>query len=393
MRSLVYSYQQQPPTATANNNNNNNRHHNHQQQPAGTKMKLLLRLIPLWRPPTTTARDLQQEQGAGTKVIHKAVIVFCVLSLTIGSLFSSVDQGYDFQAFFSSEKMAGTTRERRGYQNPEDSNYSWTGNHWIAPHSVTTYTPSEMRAIFQRHNVLWIGDSTCRRAFTTMSAIMTAPNPLDVTTREIGDPRINDVNKRVWVEICYNRTYSNSSTGNITQGNLCRQVPGAEAGYGKFDMAVGACYSDLVRFVEKEVKQPFLLEEPYNIIVISLGVWEAIRAGDCRMPNTTGAEEHLQLALNAMEKLSSPSLKIIWRTTGFVDNAVQKDALLVNLNVMAKERIINATNMRVVDWGTAIHARSYHPNKIAGDMSPHYGLEARTLLAQMLTHEVASIEY
>jgi hypothetical protein len=340
---------------------------------------------------------LQQEQGAGTKV-KNVMIVFCVISLTIGSLFTTVEQGYNFQGLLSSKEKAkrgGTTiRERsRGFQNPEDSNYSWTGNHWIAPHSVPTYTPHEMRAIFQRHNVLWIGDSTCRRAYATMFAMLNASNPLDVTTQEIDHAGIIDVNKRVWKEVCTNRTFSNNTI--MTHQNLCRHVPGAKAGYGKFDMVGGACYKNIVGFVDREVEQPLLLEEQYSVIVISLGIWEAIRARDCGMPNTTGAADHLQLALNALQKLSSqsPSLTIMWRTVGFSSNAVQSDKMLVNLNVMAKERMINVTNMRVVDWGTVIHERSYGPKDISGDMAPHYGLEARTLMAQMLTHEVASSEY
>jgi hypothetical protein len=83
----------------------------------------------------------------------------------------------------------------------------------------------------------------------------------------------------------------------------------------------------------------------------------------------------------------------VWRTHGYSDDAIQRDKMLVDLNAMAKERIINATNMRVVDWGTMIHEQSYGPKKISGDISPHYGLEAQTLMAQMLTHEVASSEY
>jgi hypothetical protein len=47
----------------------------------------------------------------------------------------------------------------------------------------------------------------------------------------------------------------------------------------------------------------------------------------------------------------------------------------------------NAFNMIAVDWGRVIHER-YGPKRIQGDLGAHYGLEARTLMAQMLTHEV-----
>ena len=46
------------------------------------------------------------------------------------------------------------------------------------------------------------------------------------------------------------------------------------------------------------------------------------------------------------------------------------------------------TNFTVVDFGTVISKRSYGEERIAGDMPPHYGLEARLLFAQQLLHEL-----
>lgn len=42
--------------------------------------------------------------------------------------------------------------------------------------------------------------------------------------------------------------------------------------------------------------------------------------------------------------------------------------------------------MVLVDWGRQIYPRSIGDQRIVGDLAAHYGLEARTLFAQMLTH-------
>lgn len=45
----------------------------------------------------------------------------------------------------------------------------------------------------------------------------------------------------------------------------------------------------------------------------------------------------------------------------------------------------------LVDWGSAIYPRSFPPERIEGDMGPHYGLEARLLMAQMTTQQLFNI--
>jgi hypothetical protein len=281
-------------------------------------------------------------------------------------------------------------------QSKNDSNYSWIGNQWIPPLGVPIYTAEDMNNFFQKENVLWIGDSTGRRAYATMFAIMNATSPSDLSLNDLNGPHIIDVNKGSIKEICTNRNYTNTSTSPIqwgppeTSANLCRQIQSAKQGYGKFDLGRKNCYKDILNFANMELKQPSLSQE-YSIIVIALGVWETIRAWDCRVPNKT-TEESLLLTLDALEKLSSPSLTVVWRTSGFPEN--MGDPRLVQLNAKTKERIQNATrqnsNMVLVDWGEGIYKRSFPPLRIKGDLKPHYGLEARTLMAQMLTHELIS---
>ena len=49
-------------------------------------------------------------------------------------------------------------------------------------------------------------------------------------------------------------------------------------------------------------------------------------------------------------------------------------------------------NMTLVDWGTVMEKRSWGSKRIAGDISAHYGLEARLLFAQQLIHELTRDE-
>jgi hypothetical protein len=262
-------------------------------------------------------------------------------------------------------------------------NYSWIGNHWIPPLGVPTYTAEDMRNVFRKENSLWIGDSTARRSYATMFAIMNASNPSDIAVLDLDGPS-KLFGKRG--EICSNRDFGNES--------ICRQIQSATQSYGKFDMGAKAYYKDILDFANMELKQPSLSQE-YSIIVFALGVWETIRPDEGSNAKTI-PEDRLLLALDALEKLASPSLTVVWRTHGFSSKGkAHGNDRLEQLNAKAKEWFQNATqhqnsNMVLVDWGEGIYRRSVGRLRIEGDMAPHYGLEARTLMAQMLTHELIS---
>jgi len=49
-------------------------------------------------------------------------------------------------------------------------------------------------------------------------------------------------------------------------------------------------------------------------------------------------------------------------------------------------------NLTLVDWGAVIQKRSYRKKRIKGDITVHYGLEARLLFAQQLLHELLAAE-
>ena len=49
-------------------------------------------------------------------------------------------------------------------------------------------------------------------------------------------------------------------------------------------------------------------------------------------------------------------------------------------------------NLTIVDWGRQILPRSHGNDRIDGDIKAHYGLQGRTLFAQMLLHNLLSRE-
>jgi len=60
------------------------------------------------------------------------------------------------------------------------SDYTWLGNMFVPPPGVPVFTPSQIRTYFLQRNVLMMGDSTNRRLFGTLRAIINAEDLDDV---------------------------------------------------------------------------------------------------------------------------------------------------------------------------------------------------------------------
>ena len=91
---------------------------------------------------------------------------------------------------------------------------TWIGNHWIPPKGYRLYSPEEMREYFSQYKILFLGDSTGRRAYATLYGIMNSTDLSNVRVPQVAHPSVIDVNKRIRVENCTkpNRT-------------LCRHMP------------------------------------------------------------------------------------------------------------------------------------------------------------------------
>jgi hypothetical protein len=296
-------------------------------------------------------------------------------------------------------KKSGSTRE--AFQHVEltreEQRGSWIGNSWVPPAGWKYYSASELRNFYRDTSILWIGDSTARRAATTMYGILNTTNSSSshVSVDEIDHRDVINVNKKSMTEPCHrwiNHTHHPS---------LCRAMPGGGRG-GSFILKVENCVKGLEVFIRDELLGKSNITADVDIIIISLGIWEAVRPWDCkeRSENPRSMLQRQNDTISLLEKLQSPQRTIVWRTSGY-DASGAKEGFLTEMNAKAMDqmeeiasgvsRSPNATSyLTYVDWGGAIRPRSFGNARITGDMKPHYGVEARYVLVQMITNQLAS---
>jgi hypothetical protein len=296
-------------------------------------------------------------------------------------------------------KKCGSTREtfQRVQLTREEQRGSWIGNNWVPPPGWKYYSASELRNFYRDTSILWIGDSTARRAATTMYGILNATNSSSshVSVDEINHGSVIDVNKRSMTEPC------NRWTNHTHHPGLCRVMPGSRRG-GSFILQGATCWKGLEVFVRDELSGISNITADVDIIIISLGIWEAIKAWKCRESNENPRSmlQRQNDTIALLAKLQSPQRTIVWRTSGFEQSRAKED-FIVEMNAKAMDqmeeiassvgRSPNSTsNLTYVDWGGAIQPRSFEEARIAGDIRAHYGIEARYVLVQMITNQLAS---
>ena len=268
----------------------------------------------------------------------------------------------------------------------------------MPPPGVPTFTPRQLKEYYSRRNILVIGDSTSRRMYTTLHKVMNAANLEDMTITDVdGDPwkRRNfcgeDMGDRyistLRLPLCLNHTYI-TEIRDVYRNETIREDF-------KFDNTGAVCYSELEKKWEDEAFLTGIAKE-YDLIIIAMGIWEQVRARDCRSANTT-TDGRLQTSLEAMERTNPPGLQLVFRNSAF-DKRYESNNVIRNANAVADQFFHDLDqkwemgryerNMTLVDWGGGMESRSYGENRIEGDLKPHYGLEARLLAIQQITHEL-----
>jgi hypothetical protein len=293
-----------------------------------------------------------------------------------------------------------TRKEQRG---------SWIGNNWVPPHGWGYYSATELKDFYRGTSVLWIGDSTARRAATTMYGILNNTNSSssnssqhDVSVDEIDHPSVIDVNKgSVITEPCNSRWIND-----LHHPDFCRDMPGG--GGGSFIYVPKLCLKDLELFVSDELSGKSNITADIDItIIISLGIWEVMKAWACN-ETTSNNVNHPSRSVEArqndtialLEKLQSTRRSVVWRTSGYIASGNNED-LIFDMNEKAMDQIeeiitsssgatTKTNNLTFVDWGGAIRPRSFGNERISGDMRAHYGVEARYVLVQMISNQLAS---
>ena len=263
---------------------------------------------------------------------------------------------------------------------------------------------------FQKRNVLFIGDSTGRRAYTTMCGIMNASDLNDIDIESIDSPAVIDINKPTPTgtsrkEKCRKR--DRKIYQSQFREDVCRNLPPLPGANdtGKFDYVRVNCYSHSSDYFANSGHRrgkkpgPEDLVSDYDLIIIASGIYEGMKNEMCRIINGTvndNQSDRLRITLQSLQAVSSQETQFVYRTTGF-DGSHRGDEVSYSMIKEARDYFAeNDTksngNMTLVDWGTVMEKRSWGSKRIAGDISAHYGLEARLLFAQQLIHELTRDE-
>lgn len=360
------------------------------------------------------------------------LMVLSVLHLVKRELQMSM---YFVNVFGESDEQTIPSSSKRGDDALNNQTYVWYGNQWLPPAGVPMFTKEDMREAFSQFDTLWIGDSTTRRAYGTIFALVNSTNS-SISVDDLNNQRVIDVNKfhfqgKIDEDSCTKQraiAHDNLQPGMVniwTNASLCRRV-----GERAFDYIRTECLKELSDIARHtwELKR-------YSLIIIGMGIHDAIKPHFCATPrprpgaikrhNTSslpvnaskeqrlyhilnrqaniGWESALEMAdtLEEVHKEDESPTAVLWRTSGFdSDGKKLTNDLVLYLNQLSVDFAENATfynsssknsTLTLVDWGGAVYPRSLPPHKIRGDISAHYGLEARLLMAQMTTQQLLKI--
>lgn len=332
------------------------------------------------------------------------------------------------------------------------SDYSWVGNQFIPPPGVPVFTPSQIRYYFQNRNVLFLGDSTNRRVYGTMKAILTAEDPDDVPLeilerlskrRRPSEDAVAlggfEKNLTSASDAAKFRAVNNGILGcgnraikqvRLMQDFGCGNVPGSVAeNYamnhpdpagaddqnntekmmkqrkGLFDLGLAYCFHNIMWYFNDTNSGGALLtamKDDYDLIIINAGIWEPLKMDVCRR-NANSGLGLLPVLLDELREKSSKDLQIVFRTSSFADEKrAGKDTQKVSSEFInyTKQYFYNMTvgqrdnsiepkpNITIVDFGGVMIKRSFREKRIVGDHIAHYGIEARLLYVQQLMHEL-----
>ena len=340
------------------------------------------------------------------------------------------------------QRLQISQHEAASIMNSNSSEYNWLGNSFLNPPGVPTFTPRQIKAYFERRNVLFLGDSTSRRLSHTIFGIITADNLDDVKLAEIDGVRLMNGDKTTKTQCNENQRRNRSLPGvpNI-EGLVCTDqiVVGASGNNNtqmirntvkKFDRGTVYCYcnfSYLWRDYEAENNKPAendnttidkdsskrslnrhlqAIYKDYDLVIISVGVWELAipKACEKNMSENSTAPLRMRKMLNNLERNSPNDLQIVLRTSGF-DSRHADNSKLFDSNAVTRDFFRNITtrgddhgesraNLTLVDYGSVISKRSFGDNEIKSldGNGAHYGINARLLLVQQQMHELVKAD-
>lgn len=283
---------------------------------------------------------------------------------------------------------------------PRNMTGTWIGNTWIPPAGWKYHTPSELRQLYSGKRVLWVGDSTGRRAAMNLYALLEWKNSKFLHA-ELSSPKLIDVAKLgphecdKWLDAEY-------------RPRVCRTVnfTTEEQGIqGEHIYSKAVCHTDIERFFQAEIEGRANITGEIDLIIVSIGIWDVTKPFACKagLKNRTLAQLNSDVIelTNKFQKTSGRP--VIWRTSGYSEQhkgIIDKTSALneLTMNKMDQIRVNNTLQglpkrFSYVNWGGAVLGRSRPGERIQGDMQPHYGLEPRHVLIEMITNHLEDEGY
>lgn len=141
--------------------------------------------------------------GKNIQALAAVVIIACIAlssELRLGSLgafqpaissYPVQERAIQEQAIQEEQVKNPTVRKAR----IPIENVTWVGTQYFLPDGYTIYNPSELGNLASRYPMLWIGDSTMRRAMLTWQPML-QPNRTQWTRSELEHSRNMNVNKQ-----------------------------------------------------------------------------------------------------------------------------------------------------------------------------------------------------
>ena len=368
----------------------------------------LQRHDPMRELPTPSNR----RRGSKSEIRFITVAIISIMGVVTLSNMQGVHHMMSTDELFAEDMELHTLSEKRVHPSDENDPIdtleplafekqkgAWIGNTWIAPRPWRNLTPMELNDLYKDKNMLWVGDSTARRSSTTMYGILNAAanakdnEEVSVSMDAIDTATITEINKDFLAEPC------NKWVNHSFHPFLCRDMPSGR-NKEEYNFVHTYCLYQLEQFLLSELEEPQITKN-VDVMVISQGIWEAVpsKTAICQEGANNRTFPEIQtrnIELLAKYATTNPSTNIIWRTSGHYAAPTSRNPkaiYILEANKQAVQQITNLgiKNLVLVDWGGALFHRSFGPARIKGDLAPHYGLEGRLVMIQLIANKLIEL--
>ena len=310
---------------------------------------------------------------------------------------------------------------------------SWLGNQWIPPDGWQLYSQYRIQNMMQNKSILWLGDSTGRRAAMTLYGVLyskrnhynhnnaTVVHAAPTSTSSASSLSANeiekfiDLNRHNVTHPCQRDPFVNQpqySPPVLTHANpsktICFKTP-KDYVWMRLN-----CYSEIEYFVQQELVHHTHVTKNIDLLIVATGTWYTYKYPDhCGIidrrigQNETTSNcvrtptQQIQDLFTKLQQLLElrPHLTILWRTSGYDGdntnpniqtnvisqmNQVIMDAFDHQLSSSSSSKF--SSRFAYVNFGGAIEPRSFGNDRLQGDISAHYDLNARLVMIQMIAN-------